>query len=64
MSANERIISQMVEILAYDFNNKYHQLKNNGLNQTQINKYMEEYQKSRNQIFKDDLKHLYSFTKK
>lgn len=64
MSANERIISQMVEILAYDFNNKYHQLKNNGLNQTQINKYMEEYQISRNQIFKDDLKHLYSFTKK
>jgi len=58
MSGNERLISQLVEILAYDFNNKYHQLKNNGLNQSQINKYMEEYQKTRNQLFKDDLKKI------
>jgi len=58
MSANERLISQMVDILVYDFNNKYHNLKNNGFNQEQINNFMENYQKSRNEVFKEDLKRL------
>jgi len=58
MSANERLISQMIDILVYDFNNKYHNLKNNGFNQEQINNFMENYQKSRNEVFKEDLKRL------
>ena len=58
MSANERLISQMVDILVYDFNNKYHNLKNNGLNQEQINNFMENYQKSRNEVFKEDLNRI------
>jgi len=54
MLTNEKLISQIVDILAYDFNIKYHQLKNKGLCQEQINKYMDLYQKSRIEIFKED----------
>ncbi len=63
MSANERLINQMVEILVYDFNNKYHNLKNNGLNKDQINKYMDDYQKSRIQSFKDDFTRIQNLKK-
>lgn len=55
MSSNERLNSQIIDILVYDFNIKYHQLKNTGLNKEQINNYMEQYQNSRIQIFKEDL---------
>jgi hypothetical protein len=61
MSSNERLISQNIEILVYDFNIKYHQLKNSGKNKEQINNLMDLYQKSRIQDFKEDLnriKHL------
>lgn len=55
MSSNDRLNSQIIDILVYDFNIKYHQLRNNGLNKEQINNYMEQYQKTRIQIFKEDL---------
>jgi hypothetical protein len=55
MSSNERLISQNIEILVYDFNIKYHQLKNSGKNKEQINNLMELYQKYRIQTFKEDL---------
>lgn len=63
MSANERLINQMVEILVYDFNNKYHNLKNNGLNKDQINRCMDDYQKSRIQSFKDDFNRIQNLKK-
>jgi hypothetical protein len=58
MSSNERLNSQVIDILVYDFNIKYHQLKNIGLNKEQINNHMEQYQKSRIQIFKEDLNRI------
>ena len=58
MSANESLINQMIDILVYDFNNKYHHLKNKGLSQEQINSFMEDYQKSRNQSFKADFNRI------
>jgi hypothetical protein len=61
MSSNERLNSQIIDILVYDFNIKYHQLKNNGLNKEQINNHMDQYQKSRIQIFKEDLNRIKKF---
>jgi len=58
MSANERLINQMIDILIYDFNNKYHNLKNNGLNNHQINIIMDDYQKIRNKSFIADLNRI------
>jgi hypothetical protein len=63
MSSNERLNSQIIDILVYDFNIKYHELKNNGLNKEQINNHMEQYQKSRIQIFKEDLNRIKKFKK-
>jgi hypothetical protein len=63
MSSNERLNSQIIDILVYDFNIKYHQLKNNGLNKEQINNHMEQYQNSRIQIFKEDLNRVKKFKK-
>ena len=63
MSTNEKLISQIIDIISYDFNIKYHQLKNNGLNKEQINNYMEQYQKTRIQIFKEDLNRIKKFKK-
>ena len=50
MSSIERLNSQTIDILVYDFNIKYHQLKNKGLNKEKINDIMEEYQTSRIQL--------------
>jgi hypothetical protein len=61
MSSDERLILQNIEILVYDFNIKYHQLKNSGKNKEQINNLMDLYQQNRIQTFKEDLnriKHL------
>lgn len=63
MSSNEQLNSQIIDILVYDFNIKYHELKNNGLNKEQINNYMEQYQKTRIQIFKEDLNRIKKFKK-
>jgi len=63
MSSNERLNSQIIDILVYDFNIKYHQLKNNGLNKEQINNFMDQYQKYRIQIFKEDLNRIKKFNK-
>lgn len=63
MSTNEKLISQIIDIISYDFNIKYHQLKNNGFNKEQINNYMELYQKSRIEIFKNDLNLIRNFNK-
>ena len=46
MLSNERLNSQIIDILVYDFNIKYHQLKNNGYNRNEINDLMEKYQNS------------------
>ena len=58
MSSNERLINQIIDILIYDFHNKYHNLKNRGLSQEQINSFMEDYQISRNQSFKTDINRI------
>jgi len=63
MSSNERLNSQIIDILVYDFNIKYHQLKNNGLSKEQINNHMEQYQKQRINIFKEDLDRIKRFKK-
>lgn len=55
---NEKIISQMVDILIYDYKNKYEILKMRGNNQITINKYMDEYQKNRNKEFIEDINKL------
>ena len=64
MSSNEKLHSQIIDILVYDFNIKYHQLKNKGLNKEQINNYMDEFQKSRNKIFKEDFNRIKCLYKK
>jgi hypothetical protein len=58
MLSNERLNSQIIDILVYDFNIKYHQLKNNGYNRNEINDLMEKYQNSRIKTFTDDLNNI------
>jgi hypothetical protein len=62
--SSERLISQLIEIITYDYNIKYHQLKNKGLNKEQINDRMEEYQNFRIEIFKEDLNRIKKLYKK
>jgi len=58
MLSNERLNSQIIDILVYDFNIKYHQLKNNGYNRNEINDLLEKYQNSRIKTFTDDLNNI------
>jgi hypothetical protein len=58
MLSNVRLNSQIIDILVYDFNIKYHQLKNNGYNRNEINDLMEKYQNSRIKTFTDDLNNI------
>jgi hypothetical protein len=37
--SSERLISQLIEIITYDYNIKYHQLKNKGLKKNITNIY-------------------------
>ena len=55
---NDKLISQMVEILIYDYKNKYEILRMNGNNKETIDKYMNEYQINRNKKFIDDINKL------
>jgi hypothetical protein len=55
---NNKLISQLVDILIYDYKNKYEILRMKGNNEDSINKYMNEYQKIRNKDFIEDIKKL------
>ena len=55
---NDKLISQIVDILIYDYKNKYEILRMNGNNQETIDKYMNEYQINRNKKFIDDINKL------
>ena len=55
---NDKLISQIVDILIYDYKNKYEILRMNGNNQETIDKYMNEYQINRNKKFIDDINRI------
>ena len=57
----ERLLTQLVDILIYDYNNKYHLLKNENLNKQNINNIMDDYQVIRNREFINDLNKLKKF---
>lgn len=51
-----RLLEQSIDILVYDFQNKYQSLKHRGINKDNINNYMEEYQNNRIKDFTDNYK--------
>jgi len=51
-----RLLEQSIDILVYDFQNKYQSLKNRGINKDNINNYMEEYQNNRIKDFTNNYK--------
>lgn len=51
-------LGQMIDILIYDFQNKYLILKNNGIPLEHMNLFMNEYEKTRIDTFKNDIKIL------
>jgi len=51
-----RILAQSVDILIYDYRNKYELLKSQNLSNEIINKIMNDYQKIRNKEFIDNYK--------
>jgi hypothetical protein len=57
----DRLLTQLVDILIYDYNNKYHLLKNENLNKQNINNIMDDYQVIRNREFINDLNKLKKF---
>lgn len=59
-----RLYEQTIDILIYDFNNKYQSLKINGIDKEKINKYMNNYQEIRNKNFTDDLLRIRSLINK
>jgi hypothetical protein len=59
-----RLVQQTIDILIYDYKNKYNSLKLSGLNQEDIDKYMDEYQKIRAKNFMTDLKNINEIYKK
>jgi len=59
-----RLYEQTIDILIYDFNNKYQSLKINGIDKEKINKYMNNYQEIRNKNFTDDLSRIRSLINK
>jgi|688.fasta_scaffold1795582_2 hypothetical protein len=56
----DRLLNQLVDILIYDFSNKYQLLKNENLNKQRINNIMDDYQTVRNREFIKDLNKLKS----
>lgn len=58
---NNRLIEQSVEILIYDYRNKYELLKSQNLNKDNINTIMDNYQKVRIKEFIDTYKTIKSF---
>jgi len=59
-----RLLEQSIDILVYDFQNKYQSLKNRGINKDNINNYMEEYQNIRIRDFTNNYKIIKSIYNK
>jgi len=59
-----RLLEQSIDILVYDFQNKYQSLKNKGINKDNINNYMEEYQNDRIKDFTNNYKIIKSIYNK
>ncbi len=59
-----RLVQQTIDILIYDYKNKYNSLKLNGLKQEDIDKYMDEYQVIRTKNFMTDIKNINEIYKK
>ena len=51
-----RLLEQSIDILVYDFQNKYQSLNHRGINKDNINNYMEEYQNNRIKDFTNNYK--------
>jgi hypothetical protein len=60
----DRLLNQLVDILIYDYSNKYQLLKKENLNKQKINNIMEDYQTVRNKEFIKDLNKLKSIINK
>jgi|688.fasta_scaffold2719539_1 hypothetical protein len=58
-----KLIQQTIDILIYDYKNKYDSLRMNGLNTDDIDRYMDEYQKTRTKNFVMDLKRIQQICK-
>ena len=59
-----RLLEQSIDILVYDFQNKYQSLKNRGINKDNINNYMDEYQNIRIKDFTNNYKFIKSIYNK
>lgn len=59
-----RLLEQSIDILVYDFQNKYQSLKYKGINKDNINNYMEEYQNNRIKDFTNNYKIIKSIYNK
>jgi len=59
-----KLLEQSIDILIYDIQNKYQSLKINGINQNNINYYMEEYQNIRIKDFTNNYKIIKNFYNK
>jgi hypothetical protein len=59
---NDRLIEQSVEILIYDYRNKYELLKSQNIDKDKINLIMDNYQKVRIKEFLDTYKTIKSFS--
>jgi hypothetical protein len=53
-----RLYEQTIDILVYDFINKYQSLKTRGIDKDKINDYMNEYQRNRIKNFTDDMSRI------
>jgi len=53
-----RLYEQTIDILVYDFTNKYQSLKTRGIDKDKINDYMNEYQKDRIKNFTADISRI------
>jgi len=53
-----RLVEQTIDILIYDYKNKFDTLRMNGINIGNIDKYMDEYQISRTKSFVSDIKRI------
>ncbi len=58
-----RLLEQTIDILIYDYKNKYETLKMNGLTIGNIDKCMDEYQISRTKSFVNDIKRIHNIYK-
>lgn len=59
-----KLVSQTIDILIYDYHNKYQSLKQNNFAINDIDKYMDEYQTTRTNQFILDIKRISNIYKK